>query len=132
MYKPHVIGVMAGQGIEIKNDDATNHNIHPLPKINQEWNESQPPKGDPKTKSFAREEVMIPVKCNVHPWMRAYIGVVSHPFFAVTGEDGTYTIKGLPAGTYTLEVWQEKYGTKDVQVTVAPKQSATQDFTIGS
>jgi hypothetical protein len=75
---------------------------------------------------------MIPVKCNVHPWMRAYIGVVSHPFFAVTGEDGTYTIKGLPAGTYTLEVWQEKYGTKDVQVTVAPKQSATQDFTIGS
>ncbi len=132
MYKPHVIGVMAGQGIEIKNDDATNHNIHPLPKINQEWNESQPPKGDPKTKSFAREEVMIPVKCNVHPWMRAYIGVVSHPFFAVTGEDGTYTIKGLPAGTYTLEVWQEKYGTKDVQVTVAPKQSSTQDFTIGS
>src|SRR5580658_910955 len=126
MYKPHVIGVMTGQGIEIVNDDPTNHNIHPLPKINQEWNESQPPKGDPKTKSFAREEVMIPVKCNVHPWMRAYIGVVSHPFFAVTGEDGTFTIKGLPAGTYTLEVWQEKYGTKDVQVTVAPKQSSTQ------
>ncbi len=96
MYKPHVIGVMTGQGIEIINDDPTNHNIHPLPKINQEWNESQPPKGDPKTKSFAREEVMIPVKCNVHPWMRAYIGVVSHPFFAVTGDDGTFTIKGLP------------------------------------
>lgn len=132
MYKPHVIGVMTTQGIEIKNDDPTNHNIHPLPKINQEWNESQPPKGDPKTKSFAREEVMIPVKCNVHPWMRAYIGVVSHPFFAVTGDDGTYTIKGLPPGTYTLEVWQEKYGTKDMQVTVAPKESKTQDFTIGS
>jgi plastocyanin len=132
MYKPHVIGVMAGQGIEIKNDDATNHNIHPLPKINQEWNESQPPKGDPKVKSFAREEVMIPVKCNVHPWMRAYIGVVSHPFFAVTGDDGTFTIKGLPPGTYTLEAVHEKYGTKDMQITVAPKESKTQDFTMGS
>jgi hypothetical protein len=98
MYKPHVIGVMTNQGIEIKNNDPTNHNIHPLPKVNQEWNESQPPKGDPKVKTFAREEVMIPVKCNVHPWMRAYIGVVSHPFFAVTGEDGTFTIKGLPQG----------------------------------
>jgi hypothetical protein len=132
MYKPHVLAVMINQPIEIRNDDATNHNIHPLPKINQEWNESQPPKGDPKTKSFAREEVMIPVKCNVHPWMRAYIGVVSHPFFAVTGEDGTYTIKGLPPGTYTLEAWHEKYGTKDVQITVAPKESKTADFTMGS
>jgi plastocyanin len=132
MYKPHVIGVMAGQGIEIKNDDPTNHNIHPLPKINQEWNESQPPKGDAKTKSFPREEVMIPVKCNVHPWMRAYIGVVSHPFFAVTGDDGTYTIKGLPPGTYTLEVWQEKYGTKDVPVTVGAKESKSVDVPMGS
>jgi plastocyanin len=132
MYKPHVIGVMTGQGIEIKNDDATNHNIHPLPKINQEWNESQPPKGDPKTKSFAREEVLIPVKCNVHPWMRAYIGVVSHPFFAVTGEDGTFTIKGLPPGKYTLEAVHEKYGTKDIEITVGPKESKTQDFTMGS
>jgi hypothetical protein len=74
---------------------------------------------------------MIPVKCNVHPWMRAYIGVVSHPFFAVTGEDGTFTIKGLPPGTYTLEAWHEKYGTKDVQITVAPKESKTADFTMG-
>jgi len=132
MYKPHVLGVMTGQGIEIKNDDATNHNIHPLPKVNQEWNESQPPKGDPKVKSFAREEVMIPVKCNVHNWMRAYIGVVSHPFFAVTGEDGTFTIKGLPPGTYTLQAWHEKYGTKDVQITVGAKESKTNDFTMGS
>ncbi len=132
MYKPHVIGVMANQGILIKNDDPTNHNIHPLPKINQEWNESQPPKGEAKTKSFAREEVMIPVKCNVHPWMRAYIGVVSHPFFAVTGDDGTFTIKGLPPGTYTLEAWHEKYGTKDQQITVGAKESKTVDFSMGS
>ena len=133
MYKPHVIGVMAGQNIEIRNNDPTNHNIHPLPKINQEWNESQPPKGDPKTKSFARQECSPPiaVKCNVHPWMRSYIGVVGHPFFAVTGEDGTFTIKGLPPGSYTVQAWHEKLGTKDMQVTVAPKDSKTVDFSFG-
>jgi plastocyanin len=128
MYKPHVIGVMAGQNIEIKNDDATNHNIHPLPQTNQEWNESQPPGSAAKMQSFARQEVMIPVKCNIHPWMRAYIGVVSSPFFAVTGDDGTFTIKGLPPGTYTIETWHEKYGTQDQQVTVGAKESKTVDF----
>ena len=128
MYTPHVIGLMTGQNFEIKNNDPTNHNIHPLPRINQEWNQSQPPKGEPLTKSFAREEVMIPVKCNVHPWMRSYIGVVSHPFFAVTGDDGTFTIKGLPPGNYTIEAWHEKYGTQDLPVTVAPKESKTLDF----
>jgi len=128
MYEPHVFGVMTGQEIEIINDDPTNHNIHPLPKANQEWNESQPPKGDNKKKSFARQEVLIPVKCNVHPWMRAYIGVVAHPFFAVTGDDGSFTIKGLPPGTYTLEAIQEKFGNKEMQVTVAPKEAKTADF----
>jgi outer membrane lipoprotein-sorting protein len=128
MYGPHVIGVMANQDIKISNDDPTNHNIHPLPKINQEWNQSQPPKGEALVKKFAREEIMIPVKCNVHPWMRSYIGVVNHPFFAVTGDDGTFTIKGLPPGKYTVEAWHEKYGTKDIEVTVAPKESKTQDF----
>jgi hypothetical protein len=128
MYKPHVLGVMTGQTIDIKNSDPTNHNIHPLPKINQEWNESQPPKGEDKQKSFAREEIMIPVKCNVHPWMRAYIGVVSHPFFAVTGDDGTFTIKGLPPGTYTVETWHEKFGTQEQQITVGAQESKTVDF----
>ena len=128
MYEPHVLGVQTGQDIEIVNSDPTNHNIHPLPKENREWNESQPPKGESKTKNFARQEVMIPVKCNVHPWMRACIGVVSHPFFAVTGDDGTFTIKGLPPGKYTLEAWHEKYGTQDVEITVAPKESKTNDF----
>ena len=128
MYEPHVFGVMANQDIEIANDDPTNHNIHPLPKVNREWNESQPPKGDPKKKSFARQEVMIAVKCNVHPWMRAYIGVVSHPFFAVTGDDGTFTIKGLPPGTYKVEAWHEKYGAKEMDVTVAAKDAKTLDF----
>ncbi|HTS31525.1 MAG TPA: carboxypeptidase regulatory-like domain-containing protein [Bryobacteraceae bacterium] len=130
MYSPHVIGIMAGQNMQIKNSDPTNHNIHPSPTVNNDWNESQPPGSEPKMKSFPRQEVMIPVKCNVHNWMRAYIGVVNHPFFAVTGDDGSFTIKGLPPGTYTLEVWHEKYGTQDQTVTVGAKESKTQDFTI--
>jgi plastocyanin len=128
MYKPHVIGIRAGQDLKVVNADPTNHNIHPLPKDNREWNESQPPQGDAKIKQFARQEIMIPVKCNVHPWMRAYIGVVNNPFFAVTGEDGSFTLKGLPPGTYTVEAWHEKYGTQDMQVTVAAKDSKTVDF----
>jgi hypothetical protein len=132
LYAPHVIGVMAGQQIDIKNSDPTNHNIHPMPQANQEWNESQPPGSPDKMQTFSRQEVMIAVKCNVHPWMRSYIGVVSHPFFAVTGDDGTFTIKGLPAGTYTVETWHEKYGTQDQQVTVAPKDSKTVDFSFKS
>lgn len=132
MYVPHVIGIMAGQNIEVKNADPTNHNIHPLPKNNQEWNESQPPGSEPKMKTFAREEVMIPVKCNVHPWMQSFIGVLPHPFFAVTSDDGTYTIKGLPPGTYTITVWHQKLAPNgmDQQITVGPKESKTSDFTL--
>jgi hypothetical protein len=130
MYSPHVVGLMAGQNLDIKSSDQTNHNIHPMPKDNPEWNETQPPGSPDKEKSFARPEVMIPVKCNIHPWMRAYIGVMNSPFYAVTGDDGTYTIKGLPPGTYTIEIWHEKYGTQDQTVTVGAKESKTQDFTI--
>jgi hypothetical protein len=124
------VGVMAVQNLDIKTSDATNHNIHPMPASNPEWNESQGP-GDPgRTKQFARQEVLIPVKCQIHPWMKAYIGVVAHPFFAVTGDDGTYTIKGLPPGTYTVEIVHEKYGKQEQQVTVGAKESKTADFTI--
>jgi plastocyanin len=129
IYTPHVSGVMMGQPVEFRNSDETNHNIHPLPAQNREWNESQPPKGDPKTKTFDHEEVMIPVKCNIHPWMRAYIGVVRHPFFAVTGADGSFSIAGLPPGKYTLEAWHERYGKQDVEVTLAAKDTKTVDFT---
>jgi hypothetical protein len=128
MYEPHVFGVMANQEFTVANSDPTNHNIHPQPKENREWNESQAPGTEAKTKSFPRQEVMIPVKCNVHPWMRSYIGVVNHPFFAVTGDDGTFTIKGLPPGTYTIEAWHEKYPAQEMQVTVAPKESKAADF----
>jgi hypothetical protein len=133
MYEPHVLGVMTGQNIEIKNDDPqTNHNIHPAATVNGDFNQSQSPGTPPIMKTYARQEVLIPVKCNVHPWMRAYIGVVSHPFYAVTGDDGTFTIKGLPPGTYTIEMVHEKYGKQEQQVTVGAKDNKTADFTVKS
>jgi plastocyanin len=127
-YHPHVLGVMAGQNIEIRNDDETTHNIHPTPKDNREWNESQPPKSPAIEKDFAREEIMLPVKCNQHPWMKMYVNVVKSPFYAVTGADGKYEIKGLPPGDYTLGFVQEKLGEQDQKVTLAAKDSKTVDL----
>jgi plastocyanin len=127
-YHPHIVALMAGQPFDVINSDKTTHNIHPLPKDNREWNESQPPGAGPIIKEFAREEVAITVKCNVHPWMKAYIAVFKNPYFAVTGKDGTFTIKNLPPGSYTIEAWQEKYGTTDQQVTIGPKESKSVDF----
>lgn len=129
VYKPHVAGVMVNQPIQFLNSDPTNHNIHPLPRINREWNESQPPKGEPKVKSFPKPEIMIPIKCNVHPWMRVYVGVVEHPFFAVTGDDGAFSLKGLPPGDYTVEAWHERYGTQEVQVKVGARETGKAEFT---
>jgi plastocyanin len=126
-YHPHVLGVMIGQNIEIKNDDPTTHNIHPTPQSNREWNESQPPQAAPIQKSFAREEIMLPVKCNQHPWMRMYINVVKSPFYAVTGPDGKYEIKGLPPGDYTIAFVQEKMGEQTQKVTLAAKDTKTVD-----
>ena len=128
-YHPHVLGVMTGQNIEIKNDDQTTHNIHPTPQANREWNESQPPAAAPLEKSFSREEIMLPVKCNQHPWMRMYINVAKNPFYAVTGADGKYEIKGLPPGDYTIAFVQEKLGEQTQKVTLAAKDSKTVDQT---
>jgi plastocyanin len=131
-YHPHVLGVQAGQTVQIKNDDQTTHNIHPTPKDNREWNESQPPAAAPLEKNFAREEIMLPVKCNQHPWMKMYINVVKSPFYAVTGTDGKYEIKGLPPGDYTIAFVHEKLGEQDQKVTVAPKDSKTVDASFKS
>lgn len=129
MYSPHVVALMAGQQIKVVNSDDTTHNIHPTPTDNRQWNKSQPPNAAPILESFARPEVAIPVKCNVHPWMKGYIGVMPNPYYAVTTKDGKFEIKNLPPGTYTIEAWQEKYGVLDQTVTIAPKQSETTDFT---
>jgi plastocyanin len=128
LYHPHMIGVQTGQPLKILNSDPTTHNIHPVPQNNREWNKSMSPGVSPLEQTFAREEVMIPVKCNVHPWMKSYIGVLKHPFFAVTGKDGSFEIKGLPPGDYTIEAWHEKLGTSTQKVTVAAKETKTVDF----
>ena len=128
-YHPHVLGVMAGQTIKIVNSDPTTHNIHPTPADNREWNESQPPQAAALEKTFAREEILLPVKCNQHPWMKMYVNVVKTPFYAVTGPDGKFEIKGLPPGDYTLAFVQEKLGTQEQKVTLAAKDSKTVDAT---
>ena len=129
MYRPHVIGLMTGQNFEVKNSDPTNHNIHPMPTVNPDWNESQSPGQPPMTKSFARQEVMIPVKCNVHPWMRGYIAVFKHPYFAVTGKDGSFDLSNLPPGTYTIKAWHEKLGTSTQTVTIGANETKEISFT---
>lgn len=132
VYHPHVVGVRAGQTLAVNNSDPTTHNVHPMPRTNREWNQSQPPKGSALEKTFPRGEVMIPVKCNVHPWMKSYIGVVEHPFFAVSNDQGTFEIKGLPPGEYTIEAWHEKYGAQEQKVTLAPSASQAVDFSFKS
>jgi len=126
-YHPHVLGVMAGQKIDVKNGDMTTHNIHTIPTKNRESNESQPPQAGPIEKTFAQEEIMLPVKCNQHPWMKMYINVVKSPFYAVTDSDGKYEIKGLPPGDYTLAFVQEKLGEQDQKVTLAAKENKMVD-----
>ncbi|HEX8071006.1 MAG TPA: carboxypeptidase regulatory-like domain-containing protein [Pyrinomonadaceae bacterium] len=127
-YVPHVLGLMAGQKLKITNSDPTAHNVHPLPKTNKEFNQSQPASAPPLEASFPRAEVVIPVKCNQHPWMKAYIGVMKSPLYAVSSEDGRFTITGVPQGTYTVAALHESFGEKTMSVTVGAKEIKTQDF----
>jgi hypothetical protein len=128
MYEPHVVALMVNQPLEIRNDDLTIHNVHLVPKTNAQWNRSQTPGSPPLVTSFAKPELAISVECNVHPWMRSYMFVFNHPYYAVTSTPGTFDLKNLPPGTYTIEVWQEKYGTQDQTVTVGAKESKTISF----
>ena len=118
MYKPSMLAVRVGEPIKIRNSDDTLHNIHPRPTKNAEFNIGQPRKGMETVKTFDKEEILIPVGCDVHPWMRSYIAVLSHPFFAVTKEDGSFEIKGLPAGDYEVEANHPKLKTTTAKVTV--------------
>lgn len=128
MYKPHIVALQVGQPLKIKNNDETLHNIHPRPVVNAEFNIGQPRKGMESTKTFDKKEVMIPVGCDVHPWMRSYISVLDHPFFAVTDEDGKYEIKGLPAGEYEVEAVHEKLKSQTGKITVKDGEKATLDL----
>jgi plastocyanin len=128
-YRPHVFGVQAGQPIEILNSDATLHNIHAWPQANQEFNMGQALQGMKDTHTFTTQEIMVPFRCDVHRWMNSFVGVVAHPFFAVTGADGAFSLQGLPPGTYTIEAWHEKFGTKTASVTIGAKESKDVAFT---
>src|SRR6266850_3008808 len=127
-YHPHVLGVMVGQNLEILNSDPVLHNIKAKAVKNRPFNVSQPSAGMKTMRTFAVPEVMVALECNVHGWMNAWLGVLPHPFYAVSGADGSFSIKGLPPGTYTIEAWHEKYGTQTATVTVAGAETKTADF----
>jgi plastocyanin len=129
VFEPHVLAMMQGQQLEILNDDPILHNIHGESRINASWNQSQPPHGKPQVRQFDSAEAMFPIGCNIHPWMRSYVAVSSNPFFAVTGEEGTFSLKGVPPGTYTIEAVHEKYGKREGSVTLAADGKAAIDFT---
>ncbi len=117
-YSPHVFGIQVGQPLEIINSDNTLHNVHSLAEKSKQFNLGMPLQGMKVTKKYESPEIMAKFKCDVHPWMNAYAGVLNHPFFAVTGEDGSFTIKDLPPGSYVLEAWHEQYGTQTQNITV--------------
>jgi len=127
-YKPHVMGIMVGQAYRILNSDGILHNIHTLPKLNPSFNRGQPATVKEMSTSFPKPEGMFQVKCDVHPWMSAYVGVFTHPFFSVTSADGKFTISGLDPGTYEITAWHERLGTKTASITVGANETKTQGF----
>ena len=131
-YHPHVFGVMVGQTLEIRNSDPVLHNIKAVAKKNRPFNVSQPNAGMTTNRTFSTPEVMVNLQCNVHGWMHAWLGVRPDPFFAVSGKDGSFSITGLPPGTYTIEAWHEKFGTQTATVTIAGTESKTANFTFAA
>lgn len=128
-FRPRVLGIQTGQPFRVTNSDPVTHNIHPLAVVNREWNHSQGEGDPPLARKFAKPEVMIRVKCNIHSWMHAFIGVLDHPYSAVTGPDGTYSIKNVPPGNYVIEAWHEIFGTEQRSITVTNSGSIETAFT---
>lgn len=128
-YSPHVLGLVAGQTLKILNSDNAMHNVHPVAKNNPQWNESQMPKDAPKERTFPNPELLLPIVCNQHNWMKMYVNVVSNPFFSVSDSQGHFSISGLPPGTYTITALHEKLGAQELKVTVSPKQDQAANFT---
>ena len=128
MYRPHVLALMVNQELEIRNSDPVNHDVHVEAVKNAESNEAEPPRAETLRKRYPIEEIWFPVTCSVHPWMHSYVSVVSHPFFAVTGTDGSFAWNDVPAGQYVIETIQEKLGKREQHVTVAPGRTSTMEF----
>ena len=128
-FEPRVLGIQTGQEFVVTNSDPVTHNIHPRAHVNREWNQSQPGGSAPLQRRYTQPEVMIWVKCNIHDWMHAWIGVVGNPYFAVTGSDGSFEFKNVPPGEYTIEAWQEQLGTEEQHVTVGASGRAEVAFT---
>jgi len=127
-YSPHVMGIMVNQPFKILNSDGMLHNVHALPKVNAPFNMAMPSTRTEALETFTKEEGTFIVKCDVHPWMQAYIRVLSHPFFAVTKADGKFSLANLAPGTYELEAWHEKLGTQVQTVTLVAKQAKAVAF----
>jgi plastocyanin len=127
-YQPHMAGMMVGQKLDIRNDDPTEHNVHAIGMQNAQWNESQMPKAAAIEKSFDQPEIMLPIKCNQHPWMKMYVNVVANPFYAVTDAAGKFEINGLPPGDYTIAFVQEKLGEQDQKIALTAKDKKTLDI----
>jgi plastocyanin len=128
-FRPRVLGIQVGQPLRVENSDPVTHNIHPLAEVNREWNHSQGAGDPPIARKFIKPEIMIPVKCNIHSWMHAFIGVVDNPYYAVSGDDGAFQIPNLPPGNYVIEAWHELLGTQQQQITIGPSASAKANFT---
>jgi len=129
MFEPRAIGVLAGQMVDVANVDPVSHNFHAMPSNNRDWDQQQSPGAADMQHRFPRPEIMIPVKCNVHAWMRAYIGVMPHPYYAVTGPEGTWEFTNVPPGDYTVAVWHESLGEKTAQLHLDAHGNETLDFT---
>jgi plastocyanin len=131
-FVPRVLGIQVGQPLQVVNSDPFTHNIHPMASVNHEWNHSQGAGDPPIERHFTQPEIMIPIKCNIHSWMRAYIGVVSNPYYAVSDSSGRFKIPNLPAGTYTIVAWHEKFGIQRQIITVGPRGIAHASFVFHS
>jgi plastocyanin len=126
-YAPHILAFQVNQEFQIVNEDQTSHNIHPLPSNNREWNKSQPPGAPPLEDKYARPE-FIPVKCNIHPWMKGTLAVMKNSHYAITTEDGEFKLPNLPPGNYTISAWHESYGEQTQQVTVSGGETKALNF----
>jgi hypothetical protein len=132
MYSPRVLALMVNQPFEVNNEDQTIHNVHPMSRINKSWNKSEPVGDPPIQSTFTKPELAIPIACNIHPWMRAFLFVFADPYFAVTPQTGEFALKNIPPGTYIIEAWQERFGYQDQTVTIAAKESKSLDFVFHS